>query len=615
MQFEQLGPYRIGQRLGRGGMGEVFEGVQVETGERVALKVLNPALATADGFRERFEAEIASLRKLHHPSIVRLYGFGEQEGYLFYAMELIDGRNIEDELRAGRRFTWREVTEIGIQLCKALKHAHDHGIIHRDLKPANVVLTSDGHVKLLDFGIARLFGNTQLTSAGGVLGTADYMSPEQADGRPVTDRCDQYSLGGVMYALATGRPPFQARSLPELLHLQRYADPEPVRRYAHDVPVELERIILQLLAKDPEKRFPNVLVLAKHMTAMVRAFSRPVSEDDFTVSEEDVPSSTSLTGFDSLGATRIQESKGSTAVPDKTEAPIVRERKPASGPLDKTLVTNLSQTTKVPPKPSHFIAVEDEEAPAEENSLDPWWLVPLQVAGLVLMLAAMGAGVWYLLRPASADTLYARIVAAEEGQGDQGLLSVNADLADFAERFPEDPRISEIESLRERADIAKTERMLRARARLKRDDEQLSPLAVLSIDALRQSDSAPERAAAQLKALIELYEDQELSPEDKNYLTVAKRQLAQLDARIQMYAPAQLQMLQAQLDRAHELRASEPEKASRLYSAIVELSRDRPWATKVSQEASAALQSLGTAQAAASSKATSDQSAQASLAD
>ena len=245
----------------------------------MAIKALTPHLAMAEGFRERFEAEIESLKTLRHDGIVRLYGYGEQDGVLFYSMELVDGISLEDELKAGRRFNWREVTNIAIQLSLALKHAHDHGIVHRDIKPANILLYDDEHVKLADFGIARLFGTTSLTTAGGVLGTADYMSPEQADGRPVTARCDQYSLGGVMYALLAGRPPFRAKNLPQMLQLQRFANPEPVRRYAPDTPEQLERVIMQLLAKEPADRFPNTQVLARHLQAMVIALSRPAADD------------------------------------------------------------------------------------------------------------------------------------------------------------------------------------------------------------------------------------------------------------------------------------------------------------------------------------------------
>ena len=172
MQLTHLGPYVIEKPLGKGGMGSVYAATDPQTGQRVAIKALSPHLASAEGFRERFEAEIESLKTLRHDGIVRLYGYGEQDGVLFYSMELVDGISLEDELKAGRRFNWREVTSIAIQLSLALKHAHDHGIVHRDIKPANILLTEDEHVKLADFGIARLFGTTSLTTAGGVLGNS-----------------------------------------------------------------------------------------------------------------------------------------------------------------------------------------------------------------------------------------------------------------------------------------------------------------------------------------------------------------------------------------------------------------------------------------------------------
>src|SRR3989304_6072448 len=183
MQLTRLGPYEINKPLGKGGMGSVYAATDTQTGQRVAIKALTPHLAMAEGFRERFEAEIESLKTLRHEGIVRLYGYGEQDGLLFYSMELIVGNSLEDELRAGRRFDWREVTDVAIQLCGALKHAHDHGIIHRDIKPANILFADERRVKLADFGIARLFGTaSSLTTSGGGLGTADYMSPAPAAG-------------------------------------------------------------------------------------------------------------------------------------------------------------------------------------------------------------------------------------------------------------------------------------------------------------------------------------------------------------------------------------------------------------------------------------------------
>ena len=268
MHLEQLGPYRIGRKIGRGGMGTVYEATAIDNGEPVAIKVLSAAMALDEGFRDRFEGEIETLRTLRHPNIVRLFGHGEEHGLLFYSMELVRGTSLEEELQSGRRFDWREVTRIGVQMSRALKHAHDSGVIHRDIKPANLLITKDGEVKLSDFGISKLFGATGLTADGGVLGTAEYMAPEQAEGRTATHRSDLYSLGGVLYALVAGRPPFKAKSVPEMLQLQRFAQPDPLRRYSQDVPDELASIIAQLLEKDPEKRIPSAMILARRLEAM-----------------------------------------------------------------------------------------------------------------------------------------------------------------------------------------------------------------------------------------------------------------------------------------------------------------------------------------------------------
>ena len=261
MQVDRLGPYRIGKQLGRGGMGAVFAGLD-EEGQPAAIKVLATGLGRDAGFRERFEAEIETLRKLRHPNIVRLMGFGEEDGVLFYAMELVDGRSLEDDLKAGRKFEWPQVVRFGVTLCGALRHAHDRGVVHRDIKPANLLLTKDDDIKLTDFGIAKLFGATGMTSAGGILGTAEYMAPEQADGRPVGHRADLYSLGAVLYTLLANRPPFVGKSIPELLHMQRFATPEPIRRFNADVPEEIDQLILQLLEKDPERRVANAVLLS-----------------------------------------------------------------------------------------------------------------------------------------------------------------------------------------------------------------------------------------------------------------------------------------------------------------------------------------------------------------
>jgi serine/threonine-protein kinase len=205
MPIEHLGPYRIERLLGRGGMGAVYAGVHQETGLPAAIKVLAESLAVDSRFRERFQGEVETLKRLRHKNVVTLQGYGEEEGLLYFVMDLVDGPSLEGELRSGRRFSWREVVDIGVQVCAALKHAHDHGVVHRDLKPANLLLAADGTVKLTDFGIAKFFGGTSLTLAGSMVGTPDYMSPEQVEGKPVTPRSDLYSLGCLLYALLTGK--------------------------------------------------------------------------------------------------------------------------------------------------------------------------------------------------------------------------------------------------------------------------------------------------------------------------------------------------------------------------------------------------------------------------
>src|SRR5262245_28881140 len=154
MPIEKLGPYQLEQLLGRGGMGAVYIGLNEATGQRAAVKLLANYLAEDATFRERFKQEIETLKRLLHPNIVQLFGFGEEDGHLYYVMELVTGRSLYDELNAGRRFAWREVARIGIAIAQALKHAHDRGVIHRDLKPANLLIDGQDHVKLADFGIA-----------------------------------------------------------------------------------------------------------------------------------------------------------------------------------------------------------------------------------------------------------------------------------------------------------------------------------------------------------------------------------------------------------------------------------------------------------------------------
>ena len=265
---EHLGKWLIERELGRGGMGSVYLGREETTGHQAALKVLTPELSQESGFLERFRREIVAVSALDHPNIVKFYEAGESERRHYYAMEYVQGEDFEAILTRFGRLAWKEVLDIALQVCLALKHAHDRGIIHRDLKPLRTTCRCAAipvQVKLTDFGIAKVFASRQLTRAGGIVGTADYLSPEQALGKPATKRSDLYSLGVVLYRMITGWVPFQGDSTAELLHKHVYARFDRPAKRVPDVPAEFDEIICKLLEKDPDKRPPDALVLQREL--------------------------------------------------------------------------------------------------------------------------------------------------------------------------------------------------------------------------------------------------------------------------------------------------------------------------------------------------------------
>ncbi len=271
---ENLGKWRIFKELGRGGMGRVYLAQEEGTGRQAAIKVLAGELAQDVGFLQRFQREIETLSQLTHPNIVRFYESGYENGHYFYAMEYVDGQSLDETLLAQKRLPWREVLDIALQLCPALRHVHDHGVIHRDLKPSNIIRTAAGQVKLMDFGIAKIFAGTHLTATGGVVGTAEFISPEQASGKPVTKRSDLYSLGVVLYTLLVGRPPFEGVGFLDLLHKHRYAQFDKPQKMVPEIPYEIDEVVCLLLEKDPAKRPPDCLVLFKHLDGLKRRLDR-----------------------------------------------------------------------------------------------------------------------------------------------------------------------------------------------------------------------------------------------------------------------------------------------------------------------------------------------------
>jgi Protein kinase domain len=274
----RLGSWVIDKELGRGGMGRVFLAHEEATGKQSAIKVLAAELAQDPGFLHRFQREIDALSQLSHPNIVRFYEAGFQDNIYYYSMEFVEGRNFEELLHEQGRLPWKEVLDAALQICPALKHAHDRGIIHRDLKPPNLMRTADGLVKLTDFGIAKVFSSTQLTATGGVVGTAEYLSPEQAAGKPVTKRSDLYSLGVVLYTLLTGRTPFEGVSFVDLLHKHRFGQFDRPQKLVPELPYELDEVVCQLLEKDPGQRPADGLVLQRLLESVRRKLERKANQ-------------------------------------------------------------------------------------------------------------------------------------------------------------------------------------------------------------------------------------------------------------------------------------------------------------------------------------------------
>jgi predicted Ser/Thr protein kinase len=277
---DRIGPYRVESRLGAGGMGTVYLGIHDTTGDRAAVKVLPASLAREEGFVARFEREVQALQKLSNPHIVEfLEGGVDDEGRHYYAMEYVEGETLTARLHRERRLPWRETIEIAIQICVALKAAHNAGVIHRDLKPSNLLLAPNGTVKLTDFGIAHVFAGTQLTAPGSTIGTAEFMSPEQAEGRHVTKQSDLYSLGAVMYTMLTGRPPYTGKTARAVIQMHLVGQFDRPRNYVPDLPVWLDDVVCELLERDPAKRPPDAYVLQRRLETILARVELAASQD------------------------------------------------------------------------------------------------------------------------------------------------------------------------------------------------------------------------------------------------------------------------------------------------------------------------------------------------
>jgi serine/threonine-protein kinase len=360
------GRYQVVRKLGAGGMANVYLAEDQELGRRVAIKILNDRHANDEQFVERFRREAKNAAALSHPNIVSIYDRGEAEGTYYIAMEFLEGRSLK-ELVVQRGPAPIPVTvEYARQILSALRFAHRHGIVHRDIKPHNVLVDAEGRVKVTDFGIARA-GASEMTEAGSIVGTAQYLSPEQARGTDVDQRSDLYSLGIVLYELLTGALPFNGDTPVEIAMKHLSTVPEAPSAKRPEIPRDLDLIVTRALAKDPADRYQS----AEEMDADLERFAR-----------------------------------GASVSPETEESATQIMRAPAQ-PLAATAATMIAPPRRgaqlpPPPPPVYY----DLEEPIRRRPVWPW------VAALIFVLAAAIGG-WVLYSQISDKLNSTKPVAVE----------------------------------------------------------------------------------------------------------------------------------------------------------------------------------------------------------
>lgn len=515
----QIGPFTILRRIGSGGMGTVYLGRHAETGLEAAVKLLPPALARDAGFRLRFRREIEALERLHNPHIVEFQSSGEDLDSVYYAMEYVAGETLTQRLQRERRLSWQAAIEISTQLCQALKAAHDAGVIHRDLKPSNILISTEEVVKLTDFGIAQVFASDKLTLTGGVVGTAEYMSPEQAQGQRASKRSDLYSLGAVLYVMLTGRPPFVGQTSVDILQKHRYGQFDLPSRYVPEIPPQLDDIVKQLLEKDPDKRVPDAFVLSRRLKDVVRQHSQRAHE---------MPTTSAGT----VVAGNAADHHGGPG-----EATIVRE-----------FVRSEMARHSTPRGLSH-------------------WLDNVYVLGALLIFVV--GGIWWMgSKRISPESRFAAGVALMKQEPGEAWLRARdeffqplreADASAWETRTA--PYLAQIDTYELEQSLLSPRRRNRLRATTPEIEVQLCQVARL------WNDGQLPAAIARLKHIESLWST---DPTVAEYVGIATKWQQDLTAQLEGL-PDPVPTLDAALQRATELQTTDPAAARRLYAAILEL--------------------------------------------
>jgi eukaryotic-like serine/threonine-protein kinase len=347
------GRYQIQRKLGAGGMANVYLAEDQELGRRVAIKILNDRHANDEQFVERFRREAKNAAALSHPNIVSIYDRGEAEGTYYIAMEYLDGRSLKELILSRGDAPIAVVVEYARQILSALRFAHRHGIVHRDIKPHNVLVDGEGRVKVTDFGIARA-GTSQMTEAGSIVGTAQYLSPEQARGGDVDQRSDLYSLGVLMYEMLTGEVPFSGDTPVEIAMKHLSQTPATPSSRRPNIPHELDMVVMRALAKDPEDRYQTAGEMEADLDRVARG----------------------------AGVARETEERATQ---------IMRAPATIPGPLSPTAATMITRPRHggAPGAPLPPSAYYDLEEPMRRRPIWPW------IAALVFVIGA-GIGGWFL---------------------------------------------------------------------------------------------------------------------------------------------------------------------------------------------------------------------------
>lgn len=643
--FEYLGPYRIGELLGRGGMGSVFAAKHAKSGDEVAVKVIASQYADDMRFRRRFVKEIESLMLLRHENIVRILGTGEEQDHLFYSMELFEGETLQQLIRRHKRLDWETTLDISVQIASALKHAHDVGVRHRDLKPANIFLVNGTTVKIVDFGIGQVLlqdwrGKEKLKQAfdpddemmrgfdtvpGSILGTADYMAPEQAGDGPITNQTDLYALGSLMYAMLVGRPPFTGKGVTEVIHSLKNERPIPLQMVNPEIPTEITELVSELLEKDPNDRPPTTLAVLNRLKAIRGGLKKQA-----TLASESMPARSTGTG--ATGDTKVREvpvvsSDGGTVGDAGTGANEVtgihssvtneladdatnRRRPPTAVSLhstpgldqpqpagSQTVDSHAAQDgapgseydidlSDVAPR-SHFQTVDrdvlEDDLLSRDDDRGYWWVQALSIAGMVAILivgAVLFAGA---MRTPDADLLYGKIETAE---AEDDLLTVESTMRLFVENYPGDERASEVVALQTKLESERFLRRMKHRAGNEGGIELLPPAELAFYEAMQQREVDPQDASNRLQAWLDVFAVGNKNP-DRNMqlMTIAATEESErLQSVLASLGPdKRLLDLQQRLSFAETSLA--PAEQQKLLQGIVSLYESKLWAAPAVQRA------------------------------